>query len=227
MKAKKTDEANIEKLRGSILGMSFLFVAGIVGVAFAFMQASDLGDNKKDDRQASAVNVIEETQEEAPEPEQPKPQEPEQIQATPPPTEELVEVEDTQTEPEVTVTVDVPEPEPEDEPEGEIVEEEIVEFPDVEASFPGGTAEMKKWIVDNMEYPETAMEMNEQGKVYLEFVVEKDGSISKIKVKRGVSDDIDREAKRVLRAMPKWKPGEANGKVVRTTCTIPINFVLN
>lgn len=226
MEAKKSDEANIEKQRGAILGMSFLFVASIVGVAFAFMQATNLSDNKKNDRQASTVNVQEESKEEEPDEPEPEQPEPEQVQATPPPTEESVEIEDTQTEPEATIVMEEP-PAEEDEPAEEIVEEEIVDFPDVEAEFPGGVAAMKKWIADNIEYPETSIEMNEQGRVYLEFVVEKDGSISRIKVKRGVSDDIDREAKRILRAMPSWKPGEANGKIVRTTCTIPINFVLN
>lgn len=230
MEAKKSNEANIERQRGAILGMSFLFVASIVGVAFAFMQGFDLNNDNNRDRQASNINYQQEDakEEEKPdEPEPPKQQEPEQIQALPEPTEESTEIEDTQEEPDANVSVDIPEGDDEDEVEVKIKDEEIVDFPDVEAGFPGGVVAMKKWIADNIEYPETSIEMNEQGKVYLEFVVEKDGSISRIKIKRGVSEDIDREAKRIIRQMPKWKPGEAGGKVVRTTCSIPINFVLN
>ena len=69
--------------------------------------------------------------------------------------------------------------------------------------------------------------MDEQGKVYLSFVVGSDGSISQVKVERGVSKDLDREAKRVVRSMPKWVPGEAGGKKVATRCRLPIVFTLN
>ena len=103
----------------------------------------------------------------------------------------------------------------------------IVDFPDVEAEFPGGAAAMMKWINDNISYPETSIEMNEQGRVFLQFVVEKDGSITNVKVDRGVSIDLDREAKRVIRKMPKWKPGETKGRAVRARCRLPINFQLN
>ena len=105
--------------------------------------------------------------------------------------------------------------------------EEIIEFPDVEATFPGGPAVMMKWINDNIVYPQTSIEMNEQGRVFLSLVVEKDGSISNIAIERGVSLDIDREAKRVVRKMPNWIPGEASGRKVRARCRLPINFQLN
>ena len=68
--------------------------------------------------------------------------------------------------------------------------------------------------------------MEEQGRVYLSFVVEKDGGISNVKVERGVSKDLDREAKRIVRAMPKWEAGEVGGKKVRTRCSLPIVFTL-
>ena len=107
------------------------------------------------------------------------------------------------------------------------VEEEIIDFPDVEATFPGGAAAMQRWIADNVKYPQTAIEMNEQGRVYLSFVVEPNGSITNISIERGVSSDLDSEAKRLLRKMPKWKAGEARGRKARTRCRLPINFQLN
>jgi protein TonB len=103
----------------------------------------------------------------------------------------------------------------------------IVDFPDIEAEFPGGIIAMMKWINDNISYPETSIEMNEQGRVFLQFVVEKDGSITNVKVDRGVSIDLDREAKRVIRKMPKWVPGEIEGRTIRARCRLPINFQLN
>ena len=105
-------------------------------------------------------------------------------------------------------------------------EEEIIEFPDVEAEFKGGAQAMMKFIQENILYPPKSIEMNEQGKVYLSFIVELDGSISNVAVERGVSKDIDAEAKRIVRAMPKWTPGEAKGKKARTRCRVPINFQL-
>ena len=86
---------------------------------------------------------------------------------------------------------------------------------------------MMKWISDNLDYPQTSIEMNEQGRVFLSFVVEKDGSLSNLVIERGVSLDIDKEAKRVIRKMPNWIPGEASGKKCRARCRLPINFQLN
>ena len=95
------------------------------------------------------------------------------------------------------------------------------------AEFKGGTAAMMKWINDNINYPETSIEMNEQGRVFIKFVVEKDGSITNVKVERGVSIDLDREAKRVIRKMPKWNAAKHGNKSVRSMCYLPINFRLN
>ena len=105
-------------------------------------------------------------------------------------------------------------------------EEGIIEFPDVEAEFIGGAQALMKYIQTNIQYPPTSIEMNEQGKVYLSFVVEPDGSISNVVVERGVSPDLDKEAKRVVRSMPNWKPGESKAKKSRTRCRLPINFQL-
>ena len=110
--------------------------------------------------------------------------------------------------------------------EEEFVEEEVIEFPDVEAEFIGGPQAFGKYIQTNIQYPSTSIEMNEQGKVYLSFVVEADGSITNVAVERGISPDLDREAKRVVRSMPNWIPGETKGKKSRTRCRLPINFQL-
>jgi protein TonB len=169
----------------------------------------------------SAENVYqqEEKKEETP----PPPAATAQVNAPPPVTENIVEQENTEEEP-ITV-VEVP-PVVEVAEETIIVEEEIIEFPDVEAEFIGGAQAMMKYIQQNIQYPPTSIEMNEQGKVYLSFVVEPDGTISNVAIERGVSKDIDNEAKRIVRSMPKWLPGEGKGKKVRTRCRLPINFQL-
>lgn len=105
-------------------------------------------------------------------------------------------------------------------------EEEILEFVEEDATFNGGPAAMQQWIAKNVVYPQSAIELGEQGKVYVSFVVEPDGTISNVQVERGISEDLDREAKRVVRAMPRWKPGKNNGRAVRARCRLPISFNL-
>lgn len=107
------------------------------------------------------------------------------------------------------------------------VQAEIIDFPDVEAEYPGGVTALQKFINETVQYPVDAIEKGIQGRVYLSFVVETDGSLTNIKVERGVSPELDREAKRVVRAMPKWIPGESGGKKIRTKARLPIIFQLS
>ena len=92
--------------------------------------------------------------------------------------------------------------------------------------FPGGDAELYKWLSKNIRYPEMAQQNNIQGRVTVQFVVEKDGSIGEVKVVRGKDPDLDKEAKRVVKSLPKFIPGKMNGQSVRVWYTLPINFKL-
>lgn len=223
MELKKSNEANNESVRvpGTLVGL--LFVGSVVLASFSYkaevmQQANNNGGNKD-----ANINFAEEAAPEEEPPQETPP--PPVVDVPPPPTEEIVEKENTEDVPAPVVTAPPPVPVG---PKEEIkVEEEIIDFPDVEAAFPGGPAAMQKWIADNVQYPEIAIQNDDQGRVYLSFVVESDGSISNIKIERGVSNELDREAKRLLRKMPKWTPGEAKGKKARTRCRLPINFTLN
>ena len=93
--------------------------------------------------------------------------------------------------------------------------------------FPGGMGEMMKYLSMNVRYPEAAQKAGLQGRVVVQFVVEADGSISNANVQRGVSEELDAEAIRVIEKMPKWTPGMQNGKAVRVKYSIPISFRLN
>jgi protein TonB len=106
------------------------------------------------------------------------------------------------------------------------IDEEILDIVDIDAEYIGGYVEMMKFILANLDYPDDAIDLGEQGRVFVNFVVEKDGSLSNVKIERGVSDAIDREAVRIVRLMPNWKPGELNYTKVRTRVRLPINFVL-
>jgi protein TonB len=102
----------------------------------------------------------------------------------------------------------------------------IYEFVEKAPTFPGGDAGMIAFIQANLRYPENSIENNEQGKVYVYFIIESDGSISNITIARGVSPSIDAEAIRVIKLMPKWNPGLEKGRPVRTRMMLPVVFKL-
>jgi TonB family protein len=93
--------------------------------------------------------------------------------------------------------------------------------------FPGGAAGMMKFIAENVKYPEEAYSKGIEGRVLVQFIIEKDGSVTNVKVIKKVNDAIDAEAVRVVKAMPKWKPGKQNGREVRVKYTIPVIFRLS
>ena len=111
----------------------------------------------------------------------------------------------------------------------EVVEEEAIPFQLVEEkpSFNGGDAnEFSKWVNKNLNYPEIAKENGVQGKVTLQFTVNPDGTVSNVKVLRGVDSSLDKEAVRVVSASPKWKPGKQRDRAVKVTYTFPVIFQL-
>ena len=119
------------------------------------------------------------------------------------------------------------------------IKEEVIAAPKVEEEgpvsiamveqkpeFPGGEAAMYKWLGDNINYPPAASEEGVQGRVVVEFVVGKDGSITNVRVVRPRHPALDKEALRVVKAMPKWVPGRNNGQPVKVTYTLPVTFRL-
>ena len=97
---------------------------------------------------------------------------------------------------------------------------------DEKPSFPGGESAMKSYLNSNVKYPAAAQENGIQGRVIVQFIIEKDGSISDVKISRSVDPSLDREALRVVKAMPKWNPGKLNGTVVRVKSEVPVAFGL-
>ena len=113
--------------------------------------------------------------------------------------------------------------------EEEVVEEEAIPFQLVEEkpSFQGGDAnQFSKWVNQRLQYPEIAKENGVQGRVTLQFTVEKDGTVTKVKVLRGVDPSLDKEAVRVVSQSPKWKPGKQRDRAVPVTYTFPVIFQL-
>jgi len=110
--------------------------------------------------------------------------------------------------------------------EEEVVEAEIFTVVESMPEFPGGPAKMMEYIAKNIKYPAMARESGIQGRVFVNFVVEPDGSVSNVKVLRGIGGGCDEEAVRVVEAMPKWTPGRQRGKAVRVSFNLPVRFTL-
>lgn len=111
-------------------------------------------------------------------------------------------------------------------PTDSVAKDEVFMVAEQMPEFPGGMKELLKFLQDNLKYPENAMKNNVQGRVIVQFVVEKDGTPTEFKVARSVDPDLDAEALRVLQTMPKWKPGMQRGEVVRVKFTVPVSFKL-
>jgi TonB family protein len=108
-----------------------------------------------------------------------------------------------------------------------IPDEQVFDGVEQQPEFPGGQEAMFNFLVKNLTYPELALERSLQGRVYVQFLVCKDGSVKDIKVLRGIETSLDNEAIRVIKMMPKWKPGTFKGKPVNVMFNLPINFKIN
>ena len=233
MEIKKSPQADLRRTIPLSLAMGFVLALGILYTALEWTSTKD---DSTDDMTALNIAdiddalIINEQQQEQPEPEPEAPQEVVEV-ALP---EEFKVVDDSKEVAKISiVSVDqdreLPPPpvivqpvQTVEEPEDQIFE--IVENPAVPPT--GDIPSLLKWIANHIEYPQSALDNNIQGKVVLRFVVEKDGSIGDIIVARKVDPALDKEAVRVLKSMPKWTPGKQRGKPVRSYFTLPVAFVL-
>ena len=123
----------------------------------------------------------------------------------------------------VTINIDKEQPAP---PTPTPDENGIYTVVEVMPAFPGGMNECLKFISENVKYPAIAHEKGITGRVIVQCIIEKDGTVSNIKVARSVNEELDKEAMRVIEAMPKWTPGKMKGEPVRCKYTLPITFNL-
>ena len=233
MEIKKSPHADLRKTIPLSLAMGFVLALGILYTALEWTSTKDDSADEMTSLNIADMEdalIINEQQEEQPEPEPEAPQEVVEV-ALP---EEFKVVDDNKEVAKISiVSVDqdreLPPPpvivqpvQTVEEPEDQIFE--IVENPAVPPT--GDIPSLLKWIANHIEYPQSALDNNIQGKVVLRFVVEKDGSIGDVVVARKVDPALDKEAVRVLKSMPKWTPGKQRGKAVRSYFTLPIAFVL-
>ncbi|MBO7069151.1 MAG: energy transducer TonB [Bacteroidaceae bacterium] len=116
-------------------------------------------------------------------------------------------------------------------PVGPVVEEDdddrIFDVVEENAQFPGGDEALYKWLGDHINYPSICREQDIQGRVYVAFVVNRDGSIVDVKILKSPDSNLSKEAERVVKMMPKWKPAKQGNKTVRSRFNLPVNFRLN
>ena len=137
-----------------------------------------------------------------------------------------VEVEDIEINAEVDQQEVIEEYVPVEVEEEEVQEQEIFQIVEEMPAYPGGEQKLMEFIAKGIKYPQIARETGIQGRVFVGFVIEPDGSVSNVKVLRGIGGGCDEEAMRVVKSMPKWKPGKQRGKAVRVSYMLPVNFKL-
>ena len=227
MELKKTPKADLENKRGLFLQIGLFVSLGIILLAFNWndkvKQVDSVGEMQA---QAVEEEIVPITRQDEVKPPPPPP---------PPQTVEILNIVDNKaeinddleildseaskdTKVEVTQIVQAVEKEKEEEQIFVVVEE----MPE----FPGGELALRKYIAQAIKYPTIAQENGIQGKVFVNFVVDRDGSVSNAKIARGVDPSLDKEALRVVNGLPKWKPGKQRGKPVRVSYTVPISFQL-
>ena len=228
MDSKKSPKADLENKKNVFFMLGLVIALGVTLAAFEWTtkatKAESLGSIQTQAVEEEIIPITRE-QEVKPPPPPPPPKVVEVLNIV----DDNVKIEDElkidDTEANKTTIIDVA---PVIQAQEEEEEEEAQVFFIVEdmPEFPGGELALRKYIANAIKYPVIAQENGIQGKVYVTFVVDKDGSISDARIARGVDASLDKEALRVVGTLPKWKPGKQRGKPVRVSYTVPINFVL-
>jgi len=222
---KKSPKADLENKKVIFIQIGLIIALAAVLLAFEWKsyekQEISLATRNVDDTPEEMVEI---TQHEKPPPPPKPPQQTTIIEIV----EDDIEIED---EIEIDVEADqeteVQEYVPIEEPEEEEEEQQIFTVVESMPGFPGGDAARIKYLNENIKYPQMARESGIQGRVFVTFVVEKDGSVTDVRVLRGIGGGCDEEAIRVIQNMPKWVPGKQRGKPVRVQFNMPILFKLN
>lgn len=224
MERKKSPKADLENKKVIFVEIGLIIALGVILLGFEWKtyEKKEVKIFERQDKELVQEEIIQTKQEVKPEP------------PPPPKTVTVIDVVEDDVEIDDEIEIDV-EADMETEVEefvpiemGDEEEEAMEIFTVVESmpQFPGGDASLYKFLAENIEYPQIANESGIQGRVFLTFVVERDGSITDVKVLRGIGGGCDEEAIRVVQSMPKWKPGKQRGKPVRVQYNLPIKFTL-
>ena len=225
MQVKKSEKASLEKDKVIYVLMGLIFVLSLCYVALEWTEreVTKYEETNTDLFFEEEIEIQQTSQETPPPPPPPAVQEVEVLNVVEDNVEtESIEV-NTEDDKEVEVVIAAPVEAPVEEEEEEVVFVIVESMPE----FPGGQQALFKYLSDNIKYPVIAKENGIQGRVICQFTVNKDGSIVDIEVVRSGGDpSLDKEAVRVIKSMPKWKPGKQRGKPVRVKYTVPVSFKL-
>lgn len=223
MEEKKSPKANLENKK-----LTFILIGLIISLAVAWAVFEIKSYDKRELADIGrTVEVVEEEmveitkQEQKPQPVE-VPKQTTQIQVV----EDDVEVEDVEINAEVDQNEVIEEYVAPEIVEDEVVEAEIFTVVEQMPEFPGGMNRLADYLATNIRYPQLARESGIQGRVFINFVVEADGSVTNVRVIRSLGGGCDEEAMRVVRAMPRWTPGRQRGRAVRVSYNLPVNFRL-
>ena len=216
MQPKKNPKVSLENKKRMFFQIGLAVTLLAILIAFEWKSYDktnyNLGDLNLDDMEEEIIPIT--RQEVKPPPPPPPPPEIIEIVEDEVEIEKELEIEETETDEDEIIEIE------EDDEEFFMVVENMPEFP-------GGDLGLMKFIQKNVRYPAIAKEYNITGKVYVSFIVDKQGNVTNVKIVRGVDKNLDAEAVRVVSSLPKYKPGKQRGKAVRVMFTIPINFTLN
>ena len=226
MEPKKSPKADLESKRNIFVQIGLVVSLGLCLLAFEWTsrveQASSLGSVAEQEVEDEIIPITRQ-EEVKPPPPPPPPKVVEVLNIVDDETEieDELEIEDSDIDEETAIEVAPVIQEEEEADEGQVffIVEDMPEFP-------GGELALRKFIANAIKYPVIAQENGIQGKVYVNFVVDTDGSITNARIARGVDSSLDKEALRVVNTLPRWKPGQQRGKPVKVSYTVPINFVL-
>ena len=225
MQIKKSEKASLErdKLIYVLMGLVFVLSLCYVALEWTEKEVTKYEVTDTDFLIEEEIEIQQTTQETPPPPPPPAVQEVEVLNVVEDNVEtESIEV-NTEDDKEVEVVIAAPVEAPVEEEEEEVVFVVVESMPE----SPGGQQALFKYLSENVKYPVIAQENGIQGRVICQFVVNKDGSIVDVEVVRSGGDpSLDKEAIRVIKSMPKWKPGKQRGKAVRVKYTVPVNFKL-
>ncbi len=224
MEQKKSPNADLSKKWGLFFNIGLCVTLSLVIYAFEYTPSEegelmDLGQVEDD-----FEDIMEIPPTEQPPPPPPVVQLPEIIEV--PDEEEIEEEIEVDLDVEVTEETVIEDIVFEEAPEEEEVEE-IFTIVEDKPGFPGGDAAMYQYLGKNINYPSQARRMGIEGRVFVQFVVNQDGSISDVQAIKGIGAGCDEEAERVIKSMPKWKPGKQRGRAVKVRMVLPVFFKLN
>ncbi len=228
MELKKSPKADLESKRNTFILLGLVLALGITLLAFEWTtkpsKAESLGQIQAQEVEEEIIPITREQQvKPPPPPPPPKVVEMLTIVDNDVKIENELEIEDSEADENTIIDV-APVIETTEEEEAE--EAQVFFIVEDMPEFPGGDLALRKYIATAINYPVIAQENGIQGKVYVTFVVGKDGKVTNARIARGVDPSLDKEALRVVNSLPTWKPGKQRGKPVNVSYTVPINFVL-